>query len=94
MDPVPIQLIKQRTDALTPHLTKIINASLAAGTVPASMKKALMTPLLNKVSLNKEELKNYRLVSNLFISKLLGKAVATQLSHYLAAHKMREVMQV
>ena len=47
------------TDALTPHLTKIINASLAADTVPAFMKKALVTPVLKKTGLNKEELKNY-----------------------------------
>ena len=93
-DPVPTQLIKLHTDAVTPHLTEIINESLAASTVPASMKKALVTPVLKKTGLNKEELQKYRPVSHLsLISKLLEKAVATQLSHYLAAHKMQEVMQ-
>ena len=71
LDPVFTQLMKQHTNVLTPPLTKIINASLAASTAPASMKKALATQVLKKTGLNKEELKNYRLVSTLsLVSKL------------------------
>ena len=58
------------------------------------MKKAMVTPLLKKTGLNKEVLKNYRPVSNLsFASKLLERAVATQLSHYLDAYGLWEGKQ-
>ncbi len=60
------------------------------------MKKALVTPLLKKPSLDKADLKNYRPVSNLsFTSKLVEKAVhvAAQLSQHLTANNLQEVMQ-
>jgi hypothetical protein len=38
------------------------------------MKSAIVTPLLKKLSLQKDELRNYRPISNLsFISKVLEK---------------------
>jgi hypothetical protein len=58
------------------------------------MKKALVTPLLKKPSLDKADLKNYRPVSNLsFTSKLVEKAVAAQLSQHLTTNNLQEVMQ-
>lgn len=37
---------------------------MASGTFPDDLKKAVVTPVLKKPSLNKEELKNYRPVAN------------------------------
>ena len=49
-----------------------------------SQKCALVSPLLKKPSLCKDDMKNYRPVSNLsFISKLLEKAVATQINSFI-----------
>jgi len=52
---------------------------MASGTVPSELKSALVTPLLKKASLNQEDLKNYRPVSNLpYVSKVLERVVATR----------------
>ena len=49
--------------------------------MPACLKTATVTPLLKKKSLDIEELKSYRPVSNLsFLSKLIEKSVVKQLN--------------
>ena len=51
------------------------------------MKKALVSPLLKKPTLDKEILKNYRPVSNLsFVSKIIEKAAMSQVSDYSVFH--------
>ena len=83
LDPIPTWLLKTNLDVLVPIITKIVNQSLQTGYVPAIMKKALLTPLLKKPSLDKEILKNYRPVSNLsFVSKITEKAAMSQISGY------------
>ena len=94
LDPMPTKLIKDNSDVMVPVLKDIINGSLAAGSVPASMKKALVTPLLKKDNLDVKILKNYRPVSNLsFTSKLVEKAVAGQLNAHLKLNNLHEPMQ-
>ena len=52
--------------------------------VPTSQKAAIITPLLKKMRLDKNDRKNYRPVSNLkFISKLLERVVCSQMSNFL-----------
>ena len=69
---------------VTPPITKLINLSLSSGTLPPTFKFAHVTPLLKKPSLGKEDLKNYRPVSNLsFISKLIEKVAASQIGSFL-----------
>ena len=81
-DPIPTWLLKKCVNVLAPILCNIVNASLSTGKVPSAMKNALVTPLLKKSSLDPNNLKNYRPVSNLsFISKLLEKCVASRLNH-------------
>ncbi|KAL7849861.1 hypothetical protein SRHO_G00192100 [Serrasalmus rhombeus] len=48
----------------TPEL-RIINASLASGIVPPSLKLAAISPILKKPGLAPEDLSNYRPISNL-----------------------------
>ena len=56
-----------------------INESLTKGEFPNDFKNAIVKPLLKKPSLDKNELRNYRLVSNLhFISKVFEKLVAQE----------------
>ena len=53
-----------------------------------------MKPLLKKPSLDKDELKNYRPVSNLhFISKVIEKLVAKSLEEHMSEYSMYDPMQ-
>lgn len=83
-DPVPTSLLKGARDILVPSLAKLMNASLSSGIVPNDLKSALVTPLLKKVSLDPNNLDNYRPISNLpFLSKLLERLVLKQLVCHL-----------
>ena len=58
------------------------------------MKKALVTPLLKKPTLDCETLKNYRPVSNLsFVSKLTERVVSQQLSEHMDQNKLHAPVQ-
>ena len=84
LDPIPTFLLLDCLDVLTKPITTIINLCLAHGVFPDQFKLALVSPLLKKPSLSKEELKNYRPVSNLnYMSKLLERVVARQLNNHL-----------
>jgi len=68
---------------LLPLIRAIINKSLVESKVPLSFKKANIRPLLKMPNLDKEELKNYRPVSNLpFLSKILEMLFAKRLSSH------------
>lgn len=94
LDPLPTPLVKSAIDLLKPVITAIINRSLIDGIFPESYKEALVTPILKKPSLDQDLLKNYRPVSNLtFISKILEKVVASQLTSYLKNNGLLEPHQ-
>ena len=62
--------------------------------VPDSFKYALVKPLLKSSSLDQNQLKNYRPVSNLqFLSKILEKVVLSQLTEHLEKNKLTEPLQ-
>jgi hypothetical protein len=89
LDPIPTPLLVECLDVLLPSLTALINSSLTNGVFPEVCKSALVSPLLKKSTLDLNELKNYRPVSNLsFISKIVEKLVLSQLSDYLMANKL------
>ena len=72
MIPIPTFLLKESIETLLPFMTVMINASLREGCLPVTQKHALVSPLLKKTSLDPNELKNYRPVSNLtFVSKVV-----------------------
>ena len=80
--------------SLETYLMYIVNCSLDSYTVPKVMKEALVRPILKKASLDHEQLKNYRPISNLpFIAKCCEKLVAHQLNQYLAVNELNEVFQ-
>ena len=80
LDPIPTSLLKKYVAPLATSIANIINRSLSTGSVPSAMKHALVKPLLKKPNLDKEDLSNYRPVSNTpFLSKLIERAVAWQL---------------
>lgn len=94
LDPIPTFLLLDCLDVLTKPITMIINLCLAHGVFPQQFKLALVAPLLKKPSLSKEELKNYRPVSNLnYLSKLLERVVARQLNSHLQNQNLTNTSQ-
>ena len=94
LDPVPTWLLKQCTEELVPVLTTITNLSLACAEFSDTLKVAFVSPLIKKITLDCEILKNYRPVSNLsFISKLIERVVCTQLISHLKSNGLYEVFQ-
>ena len=64
-DPFPTCLLKHYIDDLIIPITAIINLSMREGVVPPDFKQALVTPLIKKKTLCRNEFKNYRPISNL-----------------------------
>jgi len=94
LDPIPTMLLKSSLKILLPVIHKIINLSLSSATVPPSLKLAVVTPLLKKQSLNADDLKNYRPISNLpYIAKLTEKIVVQQLTDHTNQHSLHEPLQ-
>jgi len=94
LDPIPTNILKECIEPLLPILLKIINSSLASSTVPTTFKKAIVTPLLKKPSLDRNVLKNYRPVSNLsFLSKILEKVVSKFLTTHRTDHDLHVPLQ-
>ena len=78
LDPIPTFLLKESISVLAPTITEIVNLSLSSGTFPSSFKLSIVTPLLIKPSLDKNNLSSYRPISNLsFLSKLTERVVKT-----------------
>ncbi len=84
LDPIPTQLLKSCVDVLLVPITRLLNMSLSEGICPSALKIAHVSPLLKKPTLCKDDMKNYRPVSNLsFISKLLERVVATRINAHI-----------
>ena len=84
LDAFPAWIAIQCANILTPILTHIVNLSLELGEVPCVLKRAVVKPLLKKNDLDKEDMNNYRPVSNLsFLSKIIEKVVVSRIQMYL-----------
>ena len=89
LDPVSTSLVKDCIDILVTPIASIVNRSLSEGCFLSHFKSALVSPLLKKPTLNKDNLKNYRPVSNLsFLSKILEKVVANRLNSHINSSKL------
>ena len=94
LDSIPTTLLKDCIICLLPTLTQIVNTSILTSTMPPILKAATVTPLLKKPELDPENMKNYRLVSNLpYISKLIEKAIVTQLDSHMSENSLHEIHQ-
>ena len=93
LDPISTWLFKNCLPSLLPIVTNIVNQSLES-IMPSSYKEAVLTPILKKPNMDPEVLKNYRPVSNLpYVSKLIEKIVAKQLTSYVHTNNLEEAMQ-
>ena len=94
LDPVPGHLLKCLFPSILPVIHKIANLSLETGRMTEILKQAILKPLLKKPSLDSNDFKNYRPISNLrFISKTIEKCVAKQLIQYLDINDLGETYQ-
>ena len=67
---------------------------MGTSTFPQNFKEAHVRPLLKKTSLSKNELKNYRPLSNLsFSSKILEKVVANRLQTHIKNNHLFNSLQ-
>jgi hypothetical protein len=94
LDCIPTSLIKENISIFAPYFADIVNKSLATGSFPQSQKIAHVRPLLKKVNLDKEVLKNYRPVSNLkFIGKTIERVVAKRIADHIKEHNLSDSFQ-
>ena len=94
LDPWPTFLVVEYIDFLVAPITRLINLSLKDGLFPSCFKSALVSPLIKKASLPKNELKSYRPVSNLcFISKVLERVVAEQIKCHISENGLGNDLQ-
>ena len=90
LDPMPTHVLKH-TKHLVTFITNIVNKSINTGTFSSSFKRALVSPWINKSTLDAQILRNYRPVLKLpFISKILEKVVARQLTDHMKVHALYE----
>ena len=91
---LPTWMVKQCLPVLLPFITNIVNLSLLTSTVPNQFKSAVITPIRKKSSLDPIVLKNFRPVANLpFISKVVEKAVALQISTHFEKNDLNVIYQ-
>lgn len=94
LDPLPSSLVIASLPSLLPLITAIIHSSLTSGSVPLSLKSAAVTPILKKPGSDPNIFNNLRPISNLpFLSKILEKAVASQIHAHLSNNNLYERFQ-
>ena len=94
LDVLPTWLLKSCADEVVSTFTEIVNVSLAQGSFPTALKKAVVTPVIKKQSLDPNDLKHYRPVSNIkTFSKIIEKTVTAQLESHLESNDMNDSYQ-
>ena len=87
-DILPCQIIKENLDIMVPVIVDLVNISLQNGTMDG-LKSADIAPLLKGDSLDQNDLKNFRPVSNLqFIGKVVERVVLKRLNEHLKSNDL------
>ena len=75
-------------------LVGLFNQSLALGVMPSALKVVYITPQLNKLDLDSDDVKSYRPISNLSVlSNRLERLIVRQLLDYLTASRLLPDLQ-
>ena len=83
LDPAPTWIVKRFVDELAPFVVAYVNVSFQTGCFSTKSKRAIILPILKNSKLDRDDLNNYRPVSNLtFMSKILERCAYTQLYSY------------
>ena len=91
LDRIPMDLLKEVIQELSPIPTDLINTSLQQGKFPMELKIALLLPLLKKATLDFMIKNNFRPISNLaFSGKLIEHIIADQIISYNDQHNLIE----
>ena len=86
-DPIPTWLLKQCSSVVVSTVTNIVILSLTSSQFLPTLKESVISPMLKKPTLDKEELSNYRPISNLsLISKLIERVVISRLMDHLTSN--------
>ena len=94
LDPIPTWFLKENIDHLLPVLTNIVNISLSSGIFPKGAHRAVIKPLLKNASMDKNNIKNYRPVSNLtYVGKLIEKVACSRLMEHVEANNLADPFQ-
>ena len=94
LDPIPTWYLKDNLSTFVHAISTVINMSLSTGEFPMSLKRAVITPIIKKTSLNSAELKNYRPVSSLpFVSKVIEKYVVNTITEHMIDNGLGEPLQ-
>ena len=94
LDPLPASLLKDCFPLLLPTITGMVNLSLTTGFMRDALKIASLSPTLKKPTANFKQFVNFRLILNLkFISKLVEKSVAVQLTKHVMTNHLDETFQ-
>ena len=89
MDKIPAWLFKNCIPELKNIILYIVNESFESGLFPRDLKSSSIRPGLKQFSLDPDELKNYRPISNLTaLSKIVEKCGEKQLTTYIESNKL------
>ena len=71
-----------------PVLCHIVNVSLEKGQFPSELCKAIISLVLKKPSLDRQQLRSFRPVSNLsYLGKLIERVVSSQVTEFIDSDK-------
>jgi len=88
-DPIPTWLLMECASVLVPTITNIVNFSLTSGQFQHILKESVISPLLKKSTLDKDELSSYRPISNLsVISKIIERVVKSRFIDHFTSSKL------
>ncbi len=94
-DPMPASVLKNNIDLFLPIWTKLVNMSLAQGSMEC-LKDAILIPFIKELDhlVDKNNLKNYRPVSNLlFVGKLIERVVSVRLEKHMSDNNLHSDCQ-
>ena len=87
--PIPTWLLKECLSILVPTITNIVNLSLTTSQFHPTLKESIISPLLKKPTLDKEELSSYRPISNLsLIFKIIERVVKSRFTDHLTSNSL------
>ena len=88
-DSIPNWLLKECSSVLVPTTTNIVKLSLSTGQFHPTLNESVISPLLKKPTLVKEELSRYRPISNLsLISKVIERVIKSGLTDHLTSNSL------
>ena len=94
LDPLPTSLLQEFVDVLLPLLAVLCNSSIREGVLPPSQKRSILVPVLKCEGLDSNNPVNFRPIANVsFISKIIEKIVALQLTSYLETNNLLPAIQ-